>query len=409
MLVRILIIITFTLACKSKQVIDIPDTKTKSIDSIWSVLCGVSITPKITSDGNVIYNELFSHNPKGDSFIKIDGLTGKRIFEWNDYLHSPVPVTDRSIFFTNDKMIFSNGPRNYCVNTITGKTIWRTQLLNYGASGALYFDGNDSYYQSMSKKDFSVDIYKSNIESGRKDLLLSIYDSSRTYHYLQIDPMVIAKNSLNENVLLIVISYLSDFDGNEPIQKIISFNLDKNILEWEVDYAGKIYEFQSNIFKTKGNKTYLAGSTYHDGRFLVCINNDNGQIIWQQKLPDFCTSVHLYQDQVIALCNGRQPITSYNQQSGSIDWMQSFKDEKFKELNFAFDDAIVFKNYLISSQCGNLLALNLNTGHVVYYKEIAYGSACLRGGVAINESRRLFYVNDRFRILCYPLPEEISY
>jgi outer membrane protein assembly factor BamB len=409
MVVRILFIIQIFISCKSKQSFEHSIKETSQIDSIWAVPCGYSISPRITLDGNIIYSELFSNNTGGDSFIKINGLTGERIFEWNDYLHSPLPVTDHNIFFTHDKMIFSNGPRNYCVNTITGKTIWRTQLLNYGASGALYYDGNDSYYQSMSKKDFNVEIYKSNIESGRKELLLSINDSSRTYHYLQIDPMVIAKNSLNENVLLIIISYLSDFDGKGPIQKIISYNLDKNIQDWEQDYEGKIYEFQSNIYKTKGNKTYLAGSTDHDGRFLVCINNDNGQIIWQQKLPDFCTSIHLYQDKIIALCNGKQPITSYNQQNGSVNWIQTFNDQKFKELNFAFDDAVVFKNYLISSQCGNLLALNLNTGHVVYYQEIAYSSSCLRGGVAINESRRLFYVNDRYRILCYPLPEEITY
>lgn len=78
-------------------------------------------------------------------------------------------------------------------------------------------------------------------------------------------------------------------------------------------------------------------------------------------------------------------------------------------LIFGFDDANVFKNYLFSTQCDNLLLLNLDNGAIVFNKPVSLPQGCLQYGVAINEQKRCFYVQDRNKAICYKLPEEVKY
>jgi hypothetical protein len=68
----------------------------------------------------------------------------------------------------------------------------------------------------------------------------------------------------------------------------------------------------------------------------------------------------------------------------------------------------VYKNFLISTQCGKMLAVNLDNGKEVYYDAPKVMGECLQHGLAINEEKRWFYVQDRFYINCYTLPFQIK-
>ena len=53
--------------------------------------------------------------------------------------------------------------------------------------------------------------------------------------------------------------------------------------------------------------------------------------------------------------------------------------------------------------------LNLDNGSVVFNKQVALPEGCLQYGIAINEQKRWFYVQDRYNVLCYKLPVEVKY
>jgi outer membrane protein assembly factor BamB len=323
-------------------------------------------------------------------------------------LHSPSTISDNGVFFKDDKMVFCNGPRNYCINTINGSTIWRTQMLDHSASSSIYSDEIKYYYQAMSDANYRVDIYKSEIESGRKEIEFSIYDSAKTHKELLISPIVVSKNIKNEDILILYVYYRAAINDYPPKTKIFCYNLSKKKIDWVEDFDDKMNEVQVSNFATKDNKTFLSGF-YQKTWYVFCLDNDNGKIIWQQVLPNFCVGLHIYEDQVIAMSAGQSPITSFNIINGNPKWTTSFFDEPYYDINFDFEDAIIFKNYLISTQGDYLLGLNIDNGKIICHKKMALPNSYMQYGIAINEEKRLFYVQDRFRILCYRLPKEIAY
>jgi outer membrane protein assembly factor BamB len=109
------------------------------------------------------------------------------------------------------------------------------------------------------------------------------------------------------------------------------------------------------------------------------------------------------------MSRGTDPVFSFNKETGALLWQSDFTEEEKQFINFDFGDGVVFKNYLFSTECDNLLVLNLDNGNIVYNKKISLPNGCLQYGVAIDEARRVFYVQDRYRIICYKLPKEIVY
>ena len=304
-------------ACKSQKKIELPaPLPSVTYDTVWTIPATYSLRPHLTKEGNVIYNDLFSPNPKGGSIFIVDGLTGKQLFEWNNYLHSPSTISDEGVFYKDNKMVFCNGPRNYCINTENGATLWRTQMLDHSAGAFLFSDGNKYYFQRMSNANYQVDIYKSEIESGRKEIEFSIYDSAKTHEELLISPIVVSKNNKNEDILILYVYYRAAIHDYPPKTKIFCYNLSKKKTDWVENFDDKMNEVQVSNFATKGNKTFLSGF-YQKTWYIFCLDNDNGQIIWQQVLPNFCVGLHIYEDQVIAMSAGQSPITSFNTINGN--------------------------------------------------------------------------------------------
>jgi outer membrane protein assembly factor BamB len=142
---------------------------------------------------------------------------------------------------------------------------------------------------------------------------------------------------------------------------------------------------------------------------LVAFNVKDGSVAWEKKLPNFGVGIYLYKNSIIPLCNGGNPVTAYDLNTGNVVWQQNFTDDQLSNLNFDLSDSKVFKNYLLSTQCDHLLVLNLDNGSIVYFKDISLPNGCLQFGLEINEEKRCFYVQDRMSVVCYKLPDEVKY
>jgi outer membrane protein assembly factor BamB len=200
----------------------------------------------------------------------------------------------------------------------------------------------------------------------------------------------------------------SNKDNSIRSAKVFGYNLNTKKYDWIKDYTHKYVEFNVCNMASANGKVYTF-AVYGANRYLVAINANDGSIAWDKLLPNFGVGIYLYKNMIIPLCNGRSIVAAYDLNTGAKQWQQEFNPEMLSNINFNFGDSKVFKNYLLSTKCDYLLALNLDNGSIVYFKKIAFPNACIQFGLEVNEEKRCFYVQDRISVVCYKLPDEIKY
>jgi len=402
-LISLILIIAIKLSCKTPiNNFSAEPLQAIELDTVWTLPNGYSTYPEIYKNGVLVS---WKYNPQGDTYRYINKETGKINWEWNDYI---IPAEGVNHIINNNILVLADGPRNYGVDLNTGKTLWKNQMLGHSAIHQIFFDEEKYAYQTYND-DFGVSkIFKTNIQNGARELVLSISDTNSNYSRTLISPLRISKNSSGENILIMSLYLLPKGAGEAAKNLVLCYSLDKQKYNWSKDYTNQYREFSITGFLGSDGNTFIFAD-FMQKNYLLCLNNDDGSITWANEIPDFGVSMHLVNGNIIALCNGRTAVNCFNQKTGNLIWTQTFTGINMPDHNFAFDDASIFKNYLFSTQCGHLLILDINNGNIKYYKKIALPNGCLQYGVAIDEARRVFYVQDRYRIICYKLPKEIVY
>jgi outer membrane protein assembly factor BamB len=402
-ILNIFFIIIILVGCKtSSERLNPLTIESMALDSLWSIPNGYSIMPELHSE-NILVSWMFRE--QGDIYRSLNKVTGKINWEWYDYFK---PGNANHHIIKNNILVIADGPRNYGVDLSSGHTIWRNQMPDHSAIAQIYFDGETYTYQTYID-DYDVSkIFRTNIINGNRDLVLAISDTFESYSKTIISPLTITKNSKGENILIMSL-YLRPKGGDQSAKNVVlCYSLDHNRYKWSKDYTNQYREFSFNGFKAIGGNTFIFAD-FMQKDYLLCLNNDDGSITWSNEIPNQGVSMHLVNGNIIALCNGRTAVNCFNQKTGKLVWTQTFSNMNMPDHNFTFEDGTIFKNYLFSAQCDHLLVLDINNGLVKYYKNIALPNGCLQYGVAIDEAKRVFYVQDRYRIICYKLPKEIVY
>lgn len=108
------------------------------------------------AEGRVNYSSIINGDVLDDySFDPANGKvsmtlrnpeTGERRWDWNDVLRDsePVSLVRRSVYHFENYLFYNYGPRNYCIDTRTGQTIWRkstgySAFPTAGILGSVYF------------------------------------------------------------------------------------------------------------------------------------------------------------------------------------------------------------------------------------------------------------------------------
>jgi outer membrane protein assembly factor BamB len=256
-------------------------------------------------------------------------------------------------------------------------------------------------------KNYKSHIYRTKYDEGKWELVCTYEDSTKTYSRIYSTPAAFSKNSKGEKMMIYSMD-LSSEDNKKYSTKILGYNLVTKKYDWIRDYSNRYSEFSGVKMVSTNGLIYTFGN-YSDNNYLIAINANDGSIAWDKLLPDFGVGIYMYKNSIIPLCNGRNPVIAYDLNTGNVVWRQNFSPTMLAEMNFTFGDSKVFKNYLFSTQCDNLLILNLDYGSIVYFKKIAFPNACLQFGLEINEEKRCFYLQDRFSVVCYKLPDEVKY
>ena len=407
-LLSFLLAIVFHYGCKTEAVKPNFQTTSKlELDTLWTYkLNDYSIPPKLNKNGDLLISKSF-HDVSGEKFELLDGLTGKKKWQWNDYFQADRGFSLIDLKIMPNQLVLSVRNNSYSFDLQTGQTKWRNSSKLIGEVGNS-LDKDGYVYQGFLDNANRTYIYKTNINLGGAELVCE-YKDSVDVHHIGITTTSITYNNQNEKLIVYSLFMIyKENDKNKGLSKLIAFNISKSKFEWIKDYSDKYIEFMTSEPISTENQIYYF-ARYGTNHFLVSINSNDGSVKWEKAIPSLGTDKFLYKNSIVVLSSGAQPILSINKETGALLWQRDFTEEEKQFINFDFGDGVVFKNYLFSTECDNLLVLNLDNGNIVYNKKISLPNGCLQYGVAIDEARRVFYVQDRYRIICYRLPKEIVY
>lgn len=383
-----------------------------TLDSIWrsyldeNKMETFSINPILNSNNDILMSA-WGSSSKSEIFKLYDGVTGSLKWQWSDYYRKEEIFNDERHIVINDALILCSHNATYALDILTGQTIWKHYADTMYGEPFIFKDEDGYIYHSFTGEHGNATcyIFRTKYDQLKWELVCS-YNDTISFNRMGSTSIAFSKNSKGEKIMIYTLYLVSA--QNKTMSRVCGFNMDTKQTEWVKDYTDKYIEFRVCKMASSVNRVYtfaVNGATW----YLVAINATDGSIAWDNVLPDFGVSMHLYKDNIVALCNGSSPINCYNQNNGNLVWQQNFTPADIAKLNFTFGDANVFKNYLFSTQCSNLLVLNLDNGSVVFNKQVALPEGCLQYGIAINEQKRWFYVQDRYNVLCYKLPVEVKY
>jgi outer membrane protein assembly factor BamB len=407
-LITFITAIEFFYGCKTEAIkpnLSIPSKL--ELDTLWSyTINDYSIKPQINLNGDILISRAYNDN-SGEKFELIDGKIGEKKWDWSNFFQADRGFSTMDIKKIDNQIVLTSRNNSYSFDIQTGKTVWRNSSSLIGEVGNS-LDNEGNIYQGFLNGINQTFIYRTNIKNGDQYPVCSFKDSIEG-HKIGITTTSITKNNLDEK--LVIYSILIFYKENEilkGISKLIAFNITQNKFEWIKDYTNKYIEFMTSAPIATDNQVYYF-ARYGSNHFLVCINSNDGTVKWERAIPYLGTDKFLYKNSIVVMSLGAQPVLSINKETGDLIWQRDFTEQEKQNINFEFGDGVVFKNYLFSTECDNLLVLNLDNGNIVYNKKISLPNGCLQYGVAIDEARRVFYVQDRYRIICYKLPKEIVY
>jgi outer membrane protein assembly factor BamB len=403
----------FLSSCKVRERIPAPSTPADSttMDTVWRTqINDYSITPMLNSEGDVLSSKMFSSS--GEVFQLFDGKTGKLKWEWKDYFSPESGFKGSNHVLYKDVLVLSRKNTSYAVDAITGKTIWRDYQNDLFGDNFLTGDEDGFIYHSF--RPMNLDNRFVYIWRTRYDQLsweqVCVFEEPMPLDRIRTGNMIIAKNKEGEKVLIYTLHIFREINGEtKEMSRVIAYNLHTKKVIWNHDNSKQDINltFWKTSMVSKGNTVFIFGVIGQE-YVLNAYQVDTGKLLWSKSIPDFGLGLYLYKDLIIPLINRTRMVEALDINTGNAKWVQPFNDKPIYQINFDFDDSKVYKNFLISTVCDKLLALDLENGRVVYYEKPKVMYNCLQYGLAINEDKRWFYIQDRKFINCYKIPFQIK-
>jgi outer membrane protein assembly factor BamB len=424
-IIYLLSIILCSSKCKEEAIKPLPyknlwEHPTPALDTLWTAPIGFGITPKFTSNKDVLMSSRYT-NLEGEIFKLFDGNTGKLKWQWADYFKVEENFGGGKNIEINNALILCSGNCTYALNMHTGQTLWKHQMDSMSGSPQIYKDEDGYVYHGFSSKtkNSTYYIYRTKYTEPKWELVCTFSDTILVDRVLGTS-IACSQNAKGEKIMVFTLYMDYTINGQlKTISKVCGYNLNTKQFEWKRDYTDKYSEFRVCKMLNVENKVYTFAINSKNGGFaeLIAIDVNGGTIIWNKDLPEYGSSLFLYKNNIIILSDNSSNTSectalSLDQNTGASVWESKFASLNnlgLTPINFTSFDATVFKNYLFSTQCDNLLVLNLDNGAIVFNKPVSLPNGCLQYGVAINEQKRCFYVQDRNKAICYKLPEEVKY
>ncbi|MBK9248632.1 MAG: PQQ-binding-like beta-propeller repeat protein [Ignavibacteria bacterium] len=287
--------------------------------------------------------------------VGLDIETGRQLWEWKDFFLEKEEGDFYNAILYKNRLVFASGGRHYCIDTETGKTIWKNRT-NNATSSVISQLGNKYYYSAPFYDNLErTAVFAGEIETGE---IYEIYrlDSGRTS---KAPTPFVAPNG--DICLAIIQGIKAGSDWTSGIQHYaVLFNHTQN----KVLYSQKIgspdivgADFRAPVI-TKGK-------VYTDiGKGVVCYDAETGTTLWNKSLNGDVLFSHfiVQDDKVYFNCeNGYR--YALDATTGFVKWQES---------NTGTCSPIFMMNnvlYYIGGGDGKLYAVDADNGTVIWRED----------------------------------------
>ena len=275
-----------------------------------------------------------STDPKiyGEFYLELKDInSGKNIWVWDEFYDKTLKRTlNRSIVTFENKMIVHDVLADYCIDTATGKTVWKKQR-EYGSAaelnsieGRFFISGLSPESKAQKKVDDSI--FEGDFNTGEiSEIVKPAYDVSNAQTnqertYIGSIYRHLSYKSANENMLLVPfdeIGTAGKYNSNRSFFGL--YNLNKK--EWAYKRAPLSLEEDGSTPSLmpiiKSDKVYLTSLNS-----VGCFDLTTGNRIWQYRLSqNQMTALDMVLEDNKIVVNGTDgTIYCMNASTGAVLW-----------------------------------------------------------------------------------------
>ncbi len=276
-------------------------------DQEFSSVVGV-INHNIVHDNDPIVT--FSLGPRDSALRKVDSDTGEILWTWNDWYIDTEHAGFRSHYQFDDKILWVVGSRHYCVDLITGETVWR-QRLDFSATEQMA-GMDDNYYFIAQPQDTTVDmyslmIYRGNVHTGEYTPFLNyseIAPRSDPDSKILVGVVFVVPTNINGVNHLLITGRDADPNSVRVNKRHMSlYNLEEETWVYEKMQIGIIEGNNSGNVEIKDNRVFVAA-----GRHVESYDLLTGEQIWSTEFGHTFSfsGITVYGDRVIGNCENQE-------------------------------------------------------------------------------------------------------
>jgi outer membrane protein assembly factor BamB len=263
------------------------------------------------------------------TMILRNSLTGEKKWEWNDVLRDfePIILYKNSAFQYENYLFYNYGPRNYCIDTRTGQTLWKkvtgySAFANSAILGATYFTKGTP--QALQDQSIVEDrIYMGDIRTGKEvEVVMPAYScknikaeaSWKQWIGLISDVRPIKDGS---DTLLLINYNETSATANKFEAYVSLYNMTQK--KWVYDQKrlnDKWPEGSNTAWLTlSGDKMFTILNNA-----VACSNWRTGELIWFRPLPSFAAIPTAIEDKYLAVYSSDSRLFLLDINTGETIW-----------------------------------------------------------------------------------------
>ena len=416
-----LIAITITcLACKKEKnpIVPLPpeeerDTLDSDITSegklkiVWQTLIapdssrwGISFQP-LAFHSNVLFSleTAPNNNLQREKLIMLDGLTGERLWEWDDYPgigDSPTRLFARAI--VGDKLVFNSQNEVCVINLLSGTAEWCFDNVQGNGKPAITVFGNSIFHVHESRKDTANYLVRGDVDFNGWDTLFVLRKEDGFQPGMHPPGIWIHPNTLDT----VLVFQNRKYKWPDTQMDIYAWNMTTGKVEfvlYDIDPEGVSNIAPPLIWE---NKAYFAGR-----RTMYCIDLFEGKILWSRRFSFqemLNWTNYLIEEDVLVVNPTHFSLYGLDPRTGDIIWHEPNSGATCGDM--VYHDGIVYFGCLATER---LYAVDIHTGEHIWAElspnKDQYPDASFAVSVAVNPQLGYLYAMDFHYAMCIELPQ----
>ncbi len=400
-------------SCEKRESLDLPrrpyyppeDYSHEQLDIIWKTYIGntsISSTEETSGDGidpllyngNVLVSFQPYQNPDEKRIketLKMFDPDGNLIWTWSDHLTLDYRGGFKHAFISGDMVVVTNGKATYCIDLISGNTLWRDykEVHSWRMSFHENMIFNTVLYGPVVDYNSSALFFR----SFRGEPWKKIISFQREGDYIPfIGPPSVSVEP-NGDVLLYFINSRSTIgQNNNTYWDLYCYNMTQSNIEWMIEDFDPGVKYGSHQPLIHGDKVIFYGP-----QTVFCADKLSGNIIWEKPMAPIIPRLKfkIFENNIIGLGN---EIFSLNTENGILNWRQ------YDGITYTNDFAIGNEEAYIWLG-GDLYVTDLNTGDLLHHFDPPENSYPKTEVMAIDEDRAVMYISDSRNLFCVKKPE----